>query len=74
VLLLAAAAAALSAGVGFLPVLAGLRHLGPFAASAVVSLPAAAAAVLQPVAGRRIDAGRLGRAPPPRWPRARPGS
>jgi len=60
VLLLAAAAAALSAGVGFLPVLAGLRHLRPFAAGAVVSLPAAAAAVLQPVAGRRIDAGRLG--------------
>ncbi len=60
VLLLAAATAALSAGVGFLPVLAGLRHLGPFAAGALVSLLAAAAAVLQPFAGRWIDDGRLG--------------
>lgn len=59
VLLLAAAAAALSAGVGFLPVLAGQHHLGPIAAGALVSLLAGAAAVLQPVAGRRIDAGRL---------------
>ena len=59
VLLLAAATAALSAGVGFLPVLAGQHHLGPIAAGAVVSLLAAAAAVLQPVAGRRIDDGRL---------------
>jgi MFS family permease len=59
VLLLAAAAAALSAGVGFLPVLAGQHHLGPVAAGALVSLLAAAAAVLQPVAGRRIDDGRL---------------
>jgi MFS family permease len=60
VLLLAAATAALSAGVGFLPVLAGQHHLGPIAAGALVSLLAAAAAVLQPVAGRRIDDGRLG--------------
>jgi MFS transporter, DHA1 family, tetracycline resistance protein len=59
VLLLAAATAALSAGVGFLPVLAGQHHLGPIAAGAVVSLLAAAAAVLQPFAGRRIDDGRL---------------
>ena len=59
VLLLAAAAAALSAGVGFLPVLAGQHRLGPIAAGALVSLLAAAAAVLQPVAGRRIDDGRL---------------
>ncbi len=59
VLLLAAATAALSAGVGFLPVLAGQHHLGPIAAGALVSLLAAAAAVLQPVAGRRIDDGRL---------------
>ena len=75
VLLLAAATAALSAGVGFLPVLAGQHHLGPIAAGAVVSLLAAAAAVLQPFAGRRIDDGRLPRPrPPPRWPHARPGS
>ena len=59
VLLLAAATAALSAGVGFLPVLAGQHHLGPLAAGALVSLLAAAAAVLQPLAGRRIDDGRL---------------
>jgi MFS transporter, DHA1 family, tetracycline resistance protein len=60
VLLLAAATAALSAGVGFLPVLAGQQHhLGPIAAGALVSLLAATAAVLQPVAGRRIDDGRL---------------
>jgi DHA1 family tetracycline resistance protein-like MFS transporter len=59
VLLLAAATAALSAGVGFLPVLAGQHRLGPLAAGALVSLLAAAAAVLQPLAGRRIDAGRL---------------
>ena len=59
VLLLAAATAALSAGVGFLPVLAGQHHLGPIAAGALVSLLAAVAAVLQPVAGRRIDDGRL---------------
>jgi len=59
VLLLAAATAALSAGVGFLPVLAGQHDLGPIAAGALVSLLAAAAAVLQPVAGRRIDDGRL---------------
>jgi MFS transporter, DHA1 family, tetracycline resistance protein len=59
VLLLAAATAALSAGVGFLPVLAGQHHLGPIAAGALVSLLAATAAVLQPIAGRRIDDGRL---------------
>jgi MFS family permease len=59
VLLLAAATAALSAGVGFLPVLAAQHHFGPIAAGALVSLLAAAAAVLQPFAGRRIDDGRL---------------
>src|SRR5262249_29375671 len=59
VLLPAAATAALSAGVGFLPVLAGQRHLGPIAAGALVSLLAAVAAVLQPFTGRRIDADRL---------------
>ena len=75
VLLLAAATAALSAGVGFLPVLAGRHHLGPVAAGALVSLLAAAAAVFQPFIGRRIDDGRLPRRPPPpRWPRARAGS
>jgi DHA1 family tetracycline resistance protein-like MFS transporter len=48
-----------SAGVGFLPVLAGQHHFGPIAAGALVSLLAATAAVRQPVAGRRIDDGRL---------------
>ena len=43
VLLLVAATAALSAGVGFLPVLGGQHHLGPIAAGALVSLLAAAA-------------------------------
>ena len=38
----------LSAGVGFLPVLAGQHHLGPLAAGTLVSLLAAAAAVLHP--------------------------
>jgi MFS family permease len=59
VLLLGAATAALSAGVGFLPVL-GLRHgLGPVATGGLVSLLAATAALLQPYAGRRIDTARL---------------
>jgi MFS family permease len=60
VLLLAAATAALSAGVGFLPVLGARDQLGPLATGALVSLLAAVAAVLQPWAGRRLDAGRLG--------------
>jgi MFS transporter, DHA1 family, tetracycline resistance protein len=59
VLLLAAATAALSAGVGFLPVLGARHQLGPLATGALVSLLAAVAAVLQPWAGRRLDAGRL---------------
>ena len=59
VLLLAAATAALSAGVGFLPVLGARDQLGPLATGALVSLLAAVAAVLQPWAGRRLDAGRL---------------
>jgi MFS family permease len=59
VLVLGAATAAVSAGVGFLPVL-GVRHgLGPLATGALVSLLAATAAVLQPYSGRRIDAGRF---------------
>ncbi len=59
VLLLAAATAALSAGVGFLPMLGARDQLGPLATGALVSLLAAVAAVLQPWAGRRLDAGRL---------------
>jgi MFS transporter, DHA1 family, tetracycline resistance protein len=61
VLLLAAATAALSAGVGFLPVVGLQHHLGPVATGALVSLLAAVAAIVQPFAGRRIDAGRFRR-------------
>jgi MFS family permease len=59
VLLLGSATAALSAGVGFLPLVGAELHLGPLATGALVSLLAATAAVLQPLAGKRIDAGRL---------------
>jgi MFS family permease len=59
VLVLAAATAALSAGVGFLPVLGARQGLGPLATGALVSLLAATAAVLQPYSGRRIDSGRF---------------
>jgi MFS family permease len=59
VLVLAAGTAALSTGVGFLPVLGARHHLGPLATGALVSLLAATAAVVQPWAGRRHDAGRL---------------
>jgi MFS family permease len=59
VLVLGAGTAALSAGVGFLPVLGARQGLGPVATGALVSLLAATAAVLQPHAGRRIDAGRV---------------
>ena len=59
-LALAAATAALSVGVGFLPVAGAGRGLGPLATGAIVSLLAAAAAVLQPRAGRARDRGRIG--------------
>ena len=56
VAVLAGATAALSAGVGFLPVV-GQRHgLGPLATGAVVSLLAAIAALVQPRAGAVFDA------------------
>ncbi|MER6071833.1 MFS transporter [Streptomyces sp. NPDC001817] len=56
---LAAATAALSAGVGFLPVSGRAAGLGTVATGAAVSLLAACAAVVQPRAGRALDAGRL---------------
>ena len=59
VLVLAAAAGALSAGVGFLPVLGARHHLDALATGALVSLLAATAALVQPWAGRRHDTGRL---------------
>jgi DHA1 family tetracycline resistance protein-like MFS transporter len=59
-LALAAATAALSVGVGFLPVAGATRGLGPLATGAIVSLLAATAAVIQPRAGRARDQGRIG--------------
>ena len=59
-LALAAATAALSVGVGFLPVVGATPGLGPLATGAIVSLLAAAAAVIQPRAGRARDRGRIG--------------
>ncbi|GAA2805543.1 hypothetical protein GCM10010522_24050 [Kribbella solani] len=58
-LALAAATAALSVGVGFLPVTGRSDGLGSIATGAAVSLLAATAAVVQPRAGRALDAGRL---------------
>jgi len=56
---LAAATAALSVGVGFLPVRGAAAGLGPLATGAGVSLLALTAALIQPRAGRAADAGRL---------------
>lgn len=56
---LAAATAALSVGVGFLPVTGRAAGLGTVATGAAVSLLAACAALVQPWAGRALDAGRL---------------
>ena len=56
---LAASTAALSSGVGFLPVLGHRAGLGPVATGAAVSVLAAAAALSQPWVGRARDAGRL---------------
>jgi DHA1 family tetracycline resistance protein-like MFS transporter len=61
VILLGAATAAMSAGVGFLPVLGERQHIGPLATGALISLLVAVAAILQPPAGRLIDANRLHR-------------
>ncbi|MDQ8703862.1 MFS transporter [Streptomyces sp. LHD-70] len=57
---LAAATAALSVGVGFLPVSGAAAGLGTVATGAAVSVLAATAAVVQPAAGRALDSGRLG--------------
>ncbi len=56
---LAGATAALSAGVGFLPVLGHNAGLGPLATGAAVSLLAATAALIQPQTGHAHDSGRL---------------
>ncbi|POX42774.1 MFS transporter [Streptomyces sp. Ru73] len=56
---LAAATAALSVGVGFLPLSGAADGLPPPATGAAVSVLAACAAVVQPWAGRALDEGRL---------------
>ncbi len=56
---LAAATAALSVGVGFLPVSGAAAGLSPVATGAAVSVLAATAALAQPRAGRALDAGHL---------------
>ncbi|MFF0575645.1 MFS transporter [Streptosporangium saharense] len=56
---LAAATAALSVGVGFLPVSGRAADLGAVATGAAVSVLAACAAIVQPRAGRALDEGRL---------------
>ncbi|CCH30150.1 MFS transporter [Actinosynnema sp. NPDC047251] len=56
---LAGATAALSVGVGFLPVSGAAAGLGTVATGAAVSVLAATAALVQPKAGRALDAGRL---------------
>ncbi len=56
---LAAATAALSVGVGFLPVSGAAAGLGTVATGAAVSVLALCAALIQPRAGRAYDAGRL---------------
>lgn len=56
---LAAATAALSAGVGFLPVSGAAAGLGTVATGAAVSVLAATAAVVQPYTGRALDSGKL---------------
>lgn len=55
VLMLALGTAALSAGVGYLPVLGARHHLSPLATGALVSLLATTAALIQPWAGRAHD-------------------
>jgi MFS transporter, DHA1 family, tetracycline resistance protein len=59
VVALAGATAALSAAVGFLPVVGARHHLGPLVTGTVVSVLAAFAAVAQPWVGRALDEGRL---------------
>ncbi|MEV0495023.1 MFS transporter [Streptomyces atratus] len=57
---LAAATAALSVGVGFLPVSGVAAGLSPVVTGAAVSVLALCAALVQPWAGRALDDGRLG--------------
>jgi MFS family permease len=56
---LAGATAALSVGVGFLPVTGAAAGLGTVATGAAVSVLALTAALVQPRTGRALDAGRI---------------
>ncbi len=56
---LAGTTAALSAAVGFLPVLGAAHHHGPVVTGTAVSVLAATAALLQPKVGKSRDAGRI---------------
>lgn len=56
---LAAATAALSAGVGFLPVLGTQAGFSSVTSGAIVSVLALTTAVVQPLVGRLLDAGRI---------------
>jgi MFS family permease len=56
---LAAATAALSVGIGFLPLAGTAAGLGPVATGAAVSVLAICAACAQPLAGRASDAGKI---------------
>ncbi len=60
---LAATTAALAAAVGFLPVRGAMAGLRPLATGGAVSLLAVTTAVIQPLAGRARDVGRLGEGP-----------
>lgn len=57
---LAAATAALSVGVGFLPLVGSAAGLGPVATGAAVSVLALSAAIVQPFVGKAVDAGKAG--------------
>lgn len=59
VVVLAGGTAALSAGVGYLPVLGAHRQLGPLATGAIVTTLGVAAAIVQPWAGRAHDRASL---------------
>jgi MFS transporter, DHA1 family, tetracycline resistance protein len=57
---LAASTAALSAGVGFLPLLGAASGMNAFVSGAAVSVLSACAAFVQPWTGRALDSKRLG--------------
>ncbi|MCK0177426.1 MFS transporter [Mycolicibacterium sp. F2034L] len=62
-LALAAATAALSVGVGFLPLIGTHAGLSPVVTGAVVSALALTTAITQPLAGRALDRGRVAAVP-----------